>query len=703
MKRCFTDFATIALLALASNPHALLAQEAVDGPQMLATTVISATRVATDPLETPNAIDLVDQQELRLERAPRTLPETLAETSSVIVQKTAHGQGSPYIRGFTAFRNLLQVDGVRLNHAAFREGPNQYWNTVDPFSASRLEVVKGPGSVLYGSDAVGGTVSVFTFDPERPVEPALYYRGGSAERSHTARAEAGHVVDVGEPGGSLLRLEGGLTLKDYGDLEGGSEVGRQEETGYDERDWDARAALMLGDAPEDGYVLLSHQSVDQNDVPRTHKTINGIDWEGLSIGSELQRDLDQNRELTTLQVRKERWYAGLSLHQHEEERDRVRGDGRRDVQGFDLDSYGAFFQLQPDEHWVLGADVYLDEVDSFRDDFNADGSFNGSKIQGPVGDDASYLTVGAYAQYKWMVRENLDVLLGGRASYAEADVDRFEDPVSGEASSLEREFDAVVGSARALWRVEDGLTAFAGVSQGFRAPNLSDLTRLDSARSNEIETPSPDVEPEHFLSTEISLKLRRGGVSGSLAAYHTRIDDLIVRTPTGREVDGDLEVTKRNAAEGEIYGIELDGKLELGSDWVARGFVAWQEGEADAFPTSAPESVREPISRLMPTTGLLALRRQFFSSRGDWWVEGAVRAAEKADRLSSRDKSDTQRIPAGGTPGYAVGDVRVGWDPTEQVSVSLAVENLADEDFRVHGSGVNEPGRNVILSTQVRF
>jgi len=703
MKRCFAHLILLFLAACTTNPLALFGQEPVDPPQMLETTVISATRVATDPLETPNALDLIDQRELRLDRAPRTLPEALAETPSVIVQKTAHGQGSPYIRGFTAFRNLLQVDGVRLNHAAFRDGPNQYWNTVDPFSASRLEVVKGPGSVLYGSDAVGGTVSVFTFDPERPVEPALYYRGSSAERSHTLRAEAGHALEVGEPGGNLLRLEGGFTFKDYGDLEGGSEVGRQRDTGYDERDWDARAALMLGDAPADGYVLLSHQSVDQNDVPRTHRTIYGIDWEGLEVGSELQRDLDQNRELTTLQIRKERWYAGLSLHQHEEERDRVRGDGRRDVQGFDLDSYGAFLQLQPDDHWVLGADVYLDEVDSFRDDFNADGSFNGSSIQGPVGDDASYLTLGAYAQYKWMVHEDVDILLGGRASYAEADVDVFEDPVSGEPSSLERDFDAVVGSARALWRMDEGLTAFAGVSQGFRAPNLSDLTRLDSARSNEIETPSPDVEPEHFLSTEIGVKLRRGGVSGSLAAYLTSIDDLIVRTPTGREVDSEFEVTKRNAADGEVYGIELDGQVELGSDWVARGFIAWQDGEADAFPSSAPESVREPISRLMPTTGLLALRRQFFSSRGDWWIEGAVRAAEKADRLSSRDKADTQRIPPGGTPGYAVGDVRVGWDPTDRVSVSLAVENLGDEDFRVHGSGVNEPGRNVILSTQVRF
>lgn len=658
--------------------------------EVLEETVVSATRVAADPLNVPHALEILHGDALRLDRASRTLPESLMQSPGVMVQKTGHGQGSPYIRGLTGFRNLLQVDRVRVNHAALRDGPNQYWNTVDPYSASRTELVKGPGSVLYGSDAIGGTLSVFTFDPDEVTQPGLFYRGSSAERSHTARAEAGHEWSNG------LRLEGGATVKQYGDLEGGSDVGRQENTGYDEVDWDARAAWMFDD---ERTLLLSHQSVSQRDVPRTHKTIYGTDWKGLSVGSELQRDLDQDRDLTTLQYHTDTWYAGLSLQQHAEERDRIRGDGRRDVQGFDLDSYGAFFQFQPTPDWVVGADLYLDDVDSFRDDFNADGSFNRSRIQGPVGDDASYLSLGVYGQYTAHLGEDLDLLLGARANYAEADVDRFEDPETGEVSQLERDFDAIVGSARLLWRLDEGLSAFAGLSQGFRAPNLSDLTRLDSARSNEIETPSPDVEPEHFLSTEVGLKLRRGGMQGSVAAYYTDLEDLIVRTPTGRELDGAFEVSKLNAADGYVMGLELEGQMAFGDHWTARGFAAWQDGEADAFLTSERDAVREPLSRLMPPTAMIALRRQL----GDWWVEGGLRLADKADKLSSRDKGDSQRIPEGGTPGYVVPDLRVGWDPSDRLSVSLSLENLTDEDFRIHGSGLNEAGRNVVFSSLLRF
>ncbi len=84
------------------------------------------------------------------------------EVPGVIVQKTGHGQGSPFLRGFTGFRTLLLIDGIRLNNSVFRDGPNQYWNTVDPFTIGQLEIIKGPSSVLFGSDAIGGTVNVVT-------------------------------------------------------------------------------------------------------------------------------------------------------------------------------------------------------------------------------------------------------------------------------------------------------------------------------------------------------------------------------------------------------------------------------------------------------------------------------------------------------------------------------------------------------------
>ena len=118
--------------------------------------ISTATRTPKTNFEAPYIVDSLLSDELA-NRSVRSLPEAFEQTPGVLVQKTAHGQGSPFIRGFTAYHNLLLIDGIRLNNAVFRSGPNQYWNTVDSQGLSGIELVKSQGSVIYGSDAVGGT------------------------------------------------------------------------------------------------------------------------------------------------------------------------------------------------------------------------------------------------------------------------------------------------------------------------------------------------------------------------------------------------------------------------------------------------------------------------------------------------------------------------------------------------------------------
>ncbi len=103
----------------------------------------------------------------------------------------------------------------------------------------------------------------------------------------------------------------------------------------------------------------------------------------------------------------------------------------------------------------------------------------------------------------------------------------------------------------------------------------------------------------------------------------------------------------------------------------------------------------------MPLTGQLGVRYEPAGS--DWWIEGVLMGADKADELSIRDAGDTQRIPPGGTPGYVVAHLRGGWQVAENGNVGFALENLTDEDYRIHGSGSNMPGLNLILTTSWTF
>ena len=702
---------TSAAMALLTTAGAAGAEKSTATAGEVATlpeVVVTATRAPTPLAEVPGTIHVVDR-DARQRAAPRTTPDALRDLPSVMVQKTGYGQGSPYLRGFTGFRTLMMVEGIRLNNSTFREGPNQYWNTVDPWSVDRYEAAMGPASVLYGSDAVGGAVNALTLAPPewtgQPTwERTLGLRAASADESLQARA------GVRARATERLGFVAGATWKKFNDVRGGDEVGRQRHTGYDEVDFDLRADYDLSD---ETTLTLAHQQVDQDDAWRTHKTFYGIDWEGLKAGDDQRHVYDQDRALTYLRLASAGRSGGidayrltLSRQAQDEDLDRLRADGRRDETGFDVTTWGASLELESESdfgRWVYGVDYYRDEVDSYGRHVKPDGSVK-TDVQGPVADDASYDLLGAFVQNTLpLCGEALELTPGVRYTYAALDADRVQDPVAGAATSRADDWDTVVGSLRALapFGAARRHAVYAGVSLGFRAPNLSDLTRLDAARSDEIETPVDDLDPERFVSSEIGARYDDGRFSAELAGYYTWIEDMIVRAPTGAIIDDLREVTKKNAGNGYVAGVELTLGCQVAEDWHVRLQGAWMDGKVDAYPTSDPVEERDYLSRLMPLTGQAAVRWQPVGQA--FWLETAVDAAAEADHLSADDERDTQRIPPGGTPEYATLALRGGWTVMEGLQLTLALENATDEDYRIHGSGVNEPGRNVVLQADWTF
>ncbi len=671
--------------------------------------VVTALREEAEAFAAPYLVTTVDLDSFSQRRLYRTLPEALREEPGVMVQKTGHGQGSPYLRGFTGFRTLLLVDGVRVNNSVFRDGPNEYWALVDPYVLDRLEVVRGPSSVLFGSDAIGGTVNAITrrreqYGPGVDWDRTVFYRVSSAECSNVLRVETSG--NVGEQFGWLA----GGSLKDYGDLHAGGGTGRQERTAYEECGGDVKLEYFPS---RDEAITFAHYALVQDGAWRTHTTVYGESWEGTTVGNELRRVLDHEHTLTYARYRRENLGGPIDAiditlsHQYlSEEQYRIKADLTRDKQGFDVNTYGVGVQLEsgsPIGYWTYGVEWYHDEVDSFLRKYRADGSLGSVSIQGPVADDASYDLLGAYVQDRIPLHEQLDVILGARFTYARADAHSVQSPTTGERISITEDWCNVVSSARFSWFLdpEEHWNVFGGVSQGFRAPNLSDLTRFDTARSNEIETPSPDVEPEKYISYEIGAKVAYDRFAVAAAYYFTDIRDMIVRAPTGAIINGDREVTKRNAGDGYVHGVECTAEYRLHPEWTVFGSFAWVYGEVDTYPTSDPVTRREPLTRLAPPTTQLGLRWDHPEER--FWAEALWTIACDADNLSSGDKRDTQRIPRGGTPGYQTLDLRGGWRVNENLDLWAGIENVTNTNYRVHGSGLNAPGISFLMGAKWRF
>ena len=666
--------------------------------------IVTGTRTVRAAHELPLTINRIDLSEDVMQSMPRTMPEAFNYLPAVMVQKTGHGQGSPYIRGFTGYRTLFLVDGIRLNNSVWRDGPNQYWNTVDIYSTDRIELVKGPSSTLYGSDSLGGTSNALTKNPvQSGWDPLAYYRYSSAEDSNTLRGQVNGAIN------EHWGLIGGISLKDFGNLETAG-IGTNPETGYEQYDWDAKLAW----APNARQRwTLAHYGTRIDDAWRTHKTVFGRSWRGTTVGDEKQRSLDQSRSLTYLGYDQDldatladNLQATVSYQEQDEERQRIRSNDRWDIQGFDVDTIGVALQIRKEAgaHSIAyGFEFYRDDVSSFKRGLAGDMVTVVESIQGPVADDATYRTYGLYAEDEITFTDRYALIAGLRYNLAEAEADKVQDPVTGTPFSIEDDWSRVVGNLRLRAFLDDAQAwqMFAGISQGYRAPNLSDLTRFDSARSNEFEVPSPDLDAEKLVSYEIGTKYSSATAGFGLSYFYSDIDDLIVRTPTGRVINGETEITKKNAGNGYVTGVEIDGHYLPFENWLAWANFTWLDSSVETFPTSAPQLVSEPIDRQMPITINGGIK--WSASNQRIRIEGWGTWADDADELSTRDSNDTDRIPPGGTPDYFIVGIRGSWQALDSIRMSLAVENILDEEYRVHGSGLNGPGRNVIIAVQATF
>lgn len=676
--------------------------------------IVTATRSGQEVGESTYSATSLDSNFVR-ENTRRTLPDALQYTPGVLVQKTAHGHGSPFIRGFTGRQNLLLVDGVRINNSTFRSGPVQYWNTIDSLAIDHIELIRSQGSVLYGSDAAGGTLNAFTKSSDFRSRPdGKSYYGGSSFYEHRTNGQGSHTgrleteAGVGGEYGFWL----GLSKKDFGDIKDSS-VGLMRGTGHPEEDLDFRFDYALG---PDSTLTFAHQYVNQDNISRWHRTLNNPGW---THGSHLAapgtwnaNSYDQERSLTYIRYAGsnphndsfiKNWTATLSYQDVADSEFQDRRTGTRPIRrsNIDLQTLGTDLTLESEignSTLVYGFDFYHDMVDSTGSQSNADGSSYRESL--PIADESTYDLFGIFTQYQWNVTDRLEITPGIRYTYARAELGRFTDSTGIPRTDETANWDSVVGSLRALYRIDDHWNLFGGISEAFRAPNLDDLSGNLTSKASTPSLGSLDVEPESFITYEVGARHNSDNLSLQAAVFYTQIEDVIAAIPATSAVNA--PTVTANGNNGYIYGIELEAAWRFHSQWTLSSFTALQEGrnEIPAF-VGGPVS-NSPMTRQLPLTGSVALR--WTSESEKYWFEGRILAAATEDRITAADQAaDNQRIPTGGTPSYIVSSLRAGWQVNDHLDLNCAIENITDEDYRNHGSGQNEAGLGAVIGVRVSW
>ncbi|MFC1492888.1 TonB-dependent receptor domain-containing protein [candidate division KSB1 bacterium] len=669
------------------------------GAEMLETINVTGSKIKETTFSSTNFITVTSEEKISTS-AYTTTADVLMEEPGIIIQKTTHGHGTPIIRGLIGRQVVLLYNGIRLNRPNFRVGGNQYMDTINPESLSSIEITRGPTSVLYGSDAIGGSVNMIpriyeSAGPGFKFFPGIRFDYSTADNGRNATLLFRGSLDE-------LSYSGNIAYKKIGDLDPGGNAIKQDPTGWEELDGN----LNLFFEPSEVHTFeFNYINVNQNEVPRYDKYADG------SYGKYIYDP--QNRRLYALTYNFSPAYSWLhqvkwNVSYQEEEEGRIKqkpASSKITTENDKFKTYGTYLNFSSvygKKHWLTwGGEYYFDKLKSSA--YYVKDGLKTISPQGAYPDDSEYTSSGLYIQDIFIIDPKLELRGGLRYSHVS-----FISPEVVNFGEVEDDFSDLSGFAGMLFKLRPDLNLVASYARGFRAPNFNDTVVLKESGTG-YDAPSPGLTQELSHNFEIGLKKESDSFQGSIFGFYSYLNDLIIRRDgtflgmpfyddNGNGIWDEYEAPikqKFNSGKAAIYGVESFGSYRF-SDHSVRGQLFYTYGEQENIDADTDEAFTEPMRRIPPLTGMLAYR---WEGSEKWWLEANTFFAGKQDRLSLDDLDDS-RIPDGGTPGYAVINLK-GMYRFEYGRVVLGLENIFDELYKTHGSGIYFAGRQITVSLQL--
>jgi outer membrane receptor protein involved in Fe transport len=624
-------------------------------------TVVSGVAPGLDLL--PASASAVLSAEALEQRPPQRLVDTLESIAGA--SKLGEGSDSvPALRGLGRGRTLILIDGARVS-AERRAGPSATF--VDPASLASVEVLRGPGSVVYGSDAFGGVLHAVTRDPD-PDGPSV---AAGVEGSSGGQNQLGGWVagSFGLGAGDVL-VEAHAVDADEQEGGDGEEIFN---SAFEQKGGAVRYVVPLGP----GRLRASLQLDRVDDLGKA-----AID--SRQIRAVYPREDSDRLVLSWLGSPGEVWDAVetslfYGTYRIVLDRDRVPTEtSSRRIDRADTDAEDASLRVLVGREagggrLQLGADFHsrfdLRAIDS-RVSFDADGTTVTGTTSSAAIDEASQRAAGLFATWTRPLAERWSLGLGARGDVVDTENS------GGFFGDRSESAEALSGNVALTWAPAPGWSATAQVARGFRVPTLSDrYFRGPSGRGFVVG--NPELDPETSLQFDLAVRRTVGRSALGLYAYRYEIDDLIERFQ-----DGD-DFHFRNRGEARLDGLEAEAQWAASDRWSLEAGAAWTRGRTDAG---------EPIDDQPATWGFVGARRSF---------ERGYAFARLASHAEKDDPGPTELERAG----YTLVDLGGGFHLTEAIELRLAVRNALDRDYfgAADDAADRSPGRSVTLGVTGRF
>ena len=693
--------------------------------------VISSSRHRQDRATVPQEITAVTPQEVEFDN-PQTAADMLGQSGGVFIQKSQLGGGSPMIRGFAANRVLLVMDGVRMNNAIYRAGNLQNVIAIDANMLDRSEVLYGPGSVMYGSDALGG-VMVFESASATP----LLTKGVAFVRYSTANNEKTGHVDFNY-GKSRWAFRTGLTYSDFGDLRAGA----NHPDSY--KDFGTRPWYVERRDGEDVQVWNDNVNVQEGSAYQQFNLLQKIDFQPAAEWSahytlqySTTSDVPRYDRVTQLKNDKPKygeWYYGpqdwllnsLRLsnvassslwddidltfsHQYNEESRHDRKFNNPEInhrtEGVNLFALNADLtrELNSRRKLTYGAEVTHNIVTSEGEGENIDtGETFPVSTRYPDG-GSTMTTFAGYLQDQEKLSPRWVATAGLRYSHhllnSEFDDKTFYDfPFS----SIDINTGALTGQLGTVYSLRSDLRLRANFASGFRAPNVDDVGKIFDSEPGSVVVPNPDLAPEYSYNIEGGVeKTFMDRVTVGVNGYYSWLVDEMVRRDfafNGQDsimYDGTLSQVQAIVNQGRGYLTGFD--FALG----ARIDTHWSVNTTISYTAGRDKEDDVPQRHVPPLYGQGSVKytaRQWsgelFAVYNNWksWAD-----------LSPDEQGKPDLYTINGTPTWSTLNLRGAYSVTSSTEVTAALENILDLHYRPFSSGISAPGRNFIIALRQNF
>ncbi len=672
---------------------------------------------------------------------PQTSADLLQGSGKVFVQKSQMGGGSPMIRGFATNRLLLSVDGVRMNNAIFRGGNIQNVISIDPFSIKNTEIIFGPGSVIYGSDAIGGVMNFYTKTPQFSQGDSLLILGNGNYRFASANSENTFHADV-SLGRKKWAFLTSLSYNSFGDLKMGEQgpdsylrnnfveringqdvvvqnnsPRKQVSTGYNQinfmqkidyrpnNNWNFKLGAHYSETSDySRYDRLIRPSSDENGLRSAEWYYGPQKW---FMGN-----------FQVEQIGKGKFYDGLKMtaaYQHFEE-----SRNNRDFQVVDL-----LNTKEKVDALSLNLDFENKKIGNLRLYYGGEYIFNKVRSNGSqknietntwvdapsrYPDGASWQTLAGYLNAEYKAKPNFSVLTGLRYSHVwiNAIFDKTFYPFPFDEARLNN--GALTGSLGFSWFPRADLQLTLNGSTGFRAPNIDDVGKVFDSEPGSVVVPNPDLEPEYAYNAELGVRKNfKDKVVLKAAAYYTYLVDALVRRDfqfNGQsqiEYNGELSNVQaiQNAAKAFVYGFEFGLEAFLTDNLSLSSNLTITEGVEEE-----PDGTESPARHVAPTFGDFHILWKNQKLQTDLFLN--LNGEISNDDLAPSEKSksyiyalDEQGNPF--SPFWYTLNMRTQYSFSNNWKISLNLENITDQRYRTYSSGLAAPGRNLILGLGYSF